>query len=430
MIARYTRPEMAELWSEEAQFDAWLEVEIAAAAAWSKLGVIPAGDVEKIREKASFDVARIHEIEETTRHDVVAFTRAVSESLGEERKWVHYGLTSSDVVDTAWSVRLKKANALILKEIDRMIEVLARRANEHRHTLMMGRTHGIHAEPTTLGAKFALYYDEMYRNRKRFIDAAEGMRVGKVSGSVGTFAHLPMEVEQYTCEELGLEVAPVSTQVLQRDRHASYVSVLALIGATLEKMAVEVRGLQKSEVREVEEAFRKGQKGSSSMPHKRNPVSSENITGCARLLRGYMVTAYENVALWHERDISHSSAERVILPDATTILHYALSRFATVIDNLTVYPNNMQRNMQRTFGLYNSQRVLNALIEKGLVRETAYDMVQPVAMKAWETERAFQELVLEDETIREHMSEEEINGCFDDAYHLKRIDDILARVGL
>jgi len=430
MIARYTRPEMAELWSEEAQFDAWLEVEIAAAAAWSRLGVIPAGDVEKIREKASFDVARIHEIEETTRHDVVAFTRAVSESLGEERKWVHYGLTSSDVVDTAWSVRLKKANALILKEIDRMIEVLARRANEHRHTLMMGRTHGIHAEPTTLGAKFALYYDEMYRNRKRFIDAAEGMRVGKVSGSVGTFAHLPMEVEQYTCEELGLEVAPVSTQVLQRDRHASYVSVLALIGATLEKMAVEVRGLQKSEVREVEEAFRKGQKGSSSMPHKRNPVSSENITGCARLLRGYMVTAYENVALWHERDISHSSAERVILPDATTILHYALSRFATVIDNLTVYPNNMQRNMQRTFGLYNSQRVLNALIEKGLVRETAYDMVQPVAMKAWETERAFQELVLEDETIREHMSEEEINGCFDDAYHLKRIDDILARVGL
>ena len=430
MIARYTRPEMAELWSEEAQFDAWLEVEIAAAAAWSRLGVIPAGDVEKIREKASFEVARIHEIEETTRHDVVAFTRAVSESLGEERKWVHYGLTSSDVVDTAWSVRLKKVNALILKEIDRMIEVLARRANEHRHTLMMGRTHGIHAEPTTLGAKFALYYDEMRRNRRRFVDAAEGMRVGKVSGSVGTFAHLPMEVEQYTCEELGLEVAPVSTQVLQRDRHASYVSVLALIGATLEKMAVEVRGLQKSEVREVEEAFYKGQKGSSSMPHKRNPVSSENITGCARLLRGYMVTAYENVALWHERDISHSSAERVILPDATTILHYALSRFATVIDNLTVYPNNMQRNMQRTFGLYNSQRVLNALIEKGLVRETAYDMVQPVAMKAWETERAFQELVLEDETIREHMSEEEINGCFDDAYHLKRIDDILARVGL
>ena len=430
MLERYTRPEMAELWSETAQFDAWLEVEIAACAAWSKLGVIPASDVDLIREKASFNVDRIHEIEEITRHDVVAFTRSVSESLGDERKWIHYGLTSSDVVDTAWSVRLKKANALILAEIDRMIAVLGRREQEHRHTLMMGRTHGIHAEPTTLGAKFALYYDEMRRNRKRFVDAAEGMRVGKVSGSVGTFAHLPMEVEQYTCEYLGLGVAPVSTQVLQRDRHAHYVGVLAIVGATLEKMAVEVRGLQKSEVREVEEAFRKGQKGSSSMPHKRNPVGSENVTGCARLLRGYMVTAYENVALWHERDISHSAAERVILPDATTILHYALSRFAGLIDNLTVYPNNMLRNMQRTFGLYNSQRVLNALIEKGLMREDAYYRVQPPAMMAWETERQFMDLVLEAAPIREVLSEDEIKNCFDDAYHLKRIDAILARVGL
>ena len=430
MIARYSRPEMTALWSEEAQFDAWLEVEIEACAAWSKLGVIPAKDVELIRKNAKFDVDRIHEIEEITRHDVVAFTRSVSESLGDERKWIHYGLTSSDVVDTAWSVRLKKANALILTEIDRMIAVLARRADEHRHTLMMGRTHGIHAEPTTLGAKFALYYDEMRRNRERFVAAAEGMRVGKVSGSVGTFAHLPMEVEQYTCEFLGLDVAPVSTQVLQRDRHAHYVGVLALIGSTLEKMAVEVRGLQKSEVREVEEAFRKGQKGSSSMPHKRNPVSSENITGCARMLRGYMVTAYENVPLWHERDISHSSAERVILPDASTILHYALSRFATVIDNLTVYPNNMRRNMQRTFGLYNSQRLLNALIEKGLMREDAYDRVQTPAMLAWETERQFVDLVLESAPIREYMSEEEVRSCFDDEYHLRRIDAILARVGL
>ena len=430
MLERYTRPEMAELWSESAQFDAWLEVEIAACAAWSKLGVIPAADVDLIREKASFDVDRIHEIEEITRHDVVAFTRSVSESLGDERKWIHYGLTSSDVVDTAWSVRLKKANALILAELDRMIEILGRRAQEHRHTLMMGRTHGVHAEPTTFGVKLALYYAEMKRNRERFVAASEAVRVGKVSGSVGTFAHVPMEVEQYTCEFLGLDVAPVSTQVLQRDRHAHYVGVLALIGATLEKMAVEVRGLQKSEVREVEEAFRKGQKGSSSMPHKRNPVGSENVTGCARLLRGYMVTAYENVALWHERDISHSSAERVILPDATTILHYALQRFATLIDNLTVFPNNMKRNMQRTFGLYNSQRLLNALIEKGLMREDAYDRVQPPAMLAWETERQFVDLVLESAPIREVLSEEEIKQCFDDAYHLKRVDDILARVGL
>jgi len=430
MIDRYTRPEMAALWSEEAQFDAWLEVEIAACAAWSRLGVIPEKDVELIRQKAKFNVARILEIEEITRHDVVAFTRSVSESLGDERKWIHYGLTSSDVVDTAWSVRLKKANALILAEIDRMIAVLGRRADEHRHTLMMGRTHGVHAEPTTFGAKLALYYAEMKRNRERFVAAAEGIRVGKVSGSVGTFAHVPMEVEQYTCEILGLEAAPVSTQVLQRDRHAHYVSVLALIGATLEKMAVEVRGLQKSEVREVEEAFRKGQKGSSSMPHKRNPVSSENVTGCARLLRGYMVTAYENVALWHERDISHSSAERVILPDATTVLHYALQRFATVMDNLVVFDGNMRRNMQRTFGLYNSQRVLNALIEKGLMREDAYDRVQPCAMAAWEEERSFMDIVLESAPIREHMSEEEVKGCFDDEYHLKRIDQILARVGL
>lgn len=430
MIDRYTRPEMAELWSEKAQFDAWLEVEIAAAAAWSKLGVIPAADVEKIRANATFDVARIHEIEEVTRHDVVAFTRAVSESLGEERKWVHYGLTSSDVVDTAWSVRLKKANDLILAEIDRMIAVLGRRADEHRHTLMMGRTHGIHAEPTTFGVKLALYYDEMRRNRARFVAAAEGMRVGKVSGSVGTFAHLPMEVEQYTCDFLGLEPAPVSTQVLQRDRHAYYMATLAVIGGTLEKMAVEVRGLQKSEVREVEEAFRKGQKGSSSMPHKRNPIGSENITGCARLLRGYMVTAYENMPLWHERDISHSSAERVILPDATTVLHYALSRFTTLMDNLVVFEQNMLRNMQRTYGLYNSQRVLNALIEKGLMREDAYDRVQPCAMAAWETEKQFKDICLGDAGIREHMSAEEIESCFDDAYHLKRVDAILSRVGL
>ena len=430
MIDRYTRPEMAEIWSEKAQFDAWLEVEIAACEAWSRLGVIPAIDVDQIRKYSSFDVARIHEIEEVTRHDVVAFTRSVSESLGDERKWIHYGLTSSDVVDTAWSIRLKKANALILAELDRMIAVLGRRADEHRHTLMMGRTHGIHAEPTTFGVKLALYYAEMKRNRERFVAAAEGVRVGKVSGSVGTFAHVPMEVEQITCELLGLEAAAVSTQVLQRDRHAHYVSVLALIGATLEKMAVEVRGLQKSEVREVEEAFRKGQKGSSSMPHKRNPVGSENVTGCARLLRGYMIAAYENVALWHERDISHSSAERVLLPDATTVLHYALQRFTTLMDNLVVFDQNMRRNMQRTFGLYNSQRILNKLIDKGLMREDAYDRVQPCAMMAWEEERSFMDIVLESKPIREELSEADIRDCFDDEYHLKRVDQILARVGL
>ncbi|MCH8247120.1 MAG: adenylosuccinate lyase [Bacteroidetes bacterium] len=430
MIERYTRPEMATLWSEEEQFQAWLEVELAACAAWSELGVIPKEDVDKLYERASFDVSRIHEIEESTRHDVVAFTRAVSETLGEEKKWVHYGLTSSDVVDTAWSVRLKRANKLLLDGIDRLIDVLGNRAKEHKSTLMMGRTHGVHAEPTTFGLKLALYFAEMKRNRERFQSASEGVRVGKLSGAVGTFAHLPPELEKITCEKLGLEPAPISTQVLQRDRHAHYVSVLALIGATLEKMAVEVRGLQRSEVREVEEAFGKGQKGSSSMPHKRNPVGSENITGCARLLRGYMVSAYENVALWHERDISHSMVERVILPDATTILHYALHRFANIMENLTVYPKNMLRNMNRTFGLYNSQRLLLKLIEKGMNREAAYDLVQPLAMQAWEEERSFREIVDENEEIVEKLGANEIEDAFDPQYHLKYVDEIFERVGL
>lgn len=430
MIDRYTRPEMGELWSETQQFQAWLDVELAACAAWSEIGVIPKEDVDILYQKASFDVDRIHEIEEQTRHDVVAFTRSVSESLGAEKKWVHYGLTSSDVVDTAWSYRLKKANGLLLDAMDRLLAALAARAREHKNTLMMGRTHGIHAEPTTLGLKFALFYTEMQRNRARFVEAAEGVRVGKLSGSVGTFAHIPPEVERITCEKLGLVPAPISTQVLQRDRHAHYLGVLALIGATLEKMAVEVRHLQRSEVREVEEAFRKGQKGSSSMPHKRNPVGSENITGCARLLRGYMVAAYENVALWHERDISHSSVERVIIPDATTVLHYALLRFGRIIENLTVYPEAMQRNMERTFGLYNSQRLLTMLIDKGLSREAAYDLVQPRAMQAWEEQRSFKDIVIAADELRRHLSLDEIEEAFDAQYHLRHVDLLFERTGL
>ncbi len=430
MIDRYSRAEMKALWSEQAQFDAWLEVELAACAAWSELGVIPAEDVELLYEKATFDIERIHEIEETTRHDVVAFTRAVSESLGDERKWVHYGLTSSDVVDTAWSVRLKKANEILLAGIDRLIEVLGLRAREHRHTLMMGRTHGVHAEPTTFGLKLALYYAEMHRNRDRFVAASEGVRVGKLSGAVGTFAHIPVDVERITCLRLGLAPAPISTQVLQRDRHAHYLSVLALVGATLEKMAVEVRGLQKSEVREVEEAFRKGQKGSSAMPHKRNPVGSENITGCARLLRGYMVSGYENVALWHERDISHSSVERVIIPDATTVLDYALHRFASIVENLVVYPEAMRENMERTFGLYNSQRLLIKLIDSGMNREEAYDLVQPLAMRAWTERKSFREIVDEDGRIADRIGSEQLADAFDPRYHLRNVDAIFERVGL
>lgn len=430
MIERYTRPKMGKLWSEEEQFQAWLEVELAACAAWSEIGVIPHDDVAKLYDEASFDIARIHEIEQATRHDVVAFTRAVSETLGEEKKWIHYGLTSSDVVDTALCLRLKKANAILLDGLDLLIETLADKAREHKYTLMMGRTHGVHAEPTTFGLKMALYYAEMQRNRDRFTEAAEGVRVGKFSGAVGTFAHIPPDVERIACKILGLEPAPISTQIIQRDRHAHYLSTLALIGATIEKMAVEVRGLQKSEVREVEEAFGKGQKGSSSMPHKRNPVGSENMTGCARLLRGYMLSAYENVALWHERDISHSMVERVIIPDATIVLDYALNRFASILKNLVVYQDNMLSNMERTYGLYNSQRLLIKLIDKGLSREAAYDLVQPQAMRSWSEGRAFKELILEQEAITKHLPEAEIEEAFDARYHLSRIDFIYQRVGL
>lgn len=430
MIDRYTRPEMGALWGEAEQFQSWLEVELAACAAWSEIGVIPHEDVNKLYDEASFDIDRIHEIEKTTRHDVVAFTRAVSETLGEEKKWIHYGLTSSDVVDTALCFRLKKVNALLTKKIDELLDVLKNKAKEHKYTLMMGRTHGVHAEPTTFGLKLALYYAEMERNRDRFTEAADGLRVGKFSGAVGTFAHIPPEVEQIACKILGLKPAPISTQIIQRDRHAHYLSVLALIGGTLEKMAVEIRGLQKSEVREVEEAFARGQKGSSSMPHKRNPVGSENITGCARLLRGYMLSAYENMPLWHERDISHSSVERVIIPDATIILDYALHRFSRILDNLVVYEGNMLRNMERTYGLYNSQRLLIKLIDKGLSREKAYDLVQPQAMRAWAEGKPFRELVLENEDISSHLSEDEVNEAFDARYHLSRVDYIFERVGL
>lgn len=430
MIERYARKEMAGLWTEEMQFQSWLDVELAACKAWSRLGVIPAEDVEKLYEKSRFDIDRIHEIEEQTRHDVVAFTRAVSESLGEEKKWVHYGLTSTDVVDTALGVRLKKANALIREGIERMIHVLADKAREHKHTVMMGRTHGVHAEPTTFGLKCALWYEEMKRNLERFEHAASGVEFGKLSGAVGTFANIPPEVETYTCEYLGLSAAPVSTQTLQRDRHAHYMAVLALVGSSLDKMAVEIRHLQKTETREVEERFRKGQKGSSAMPHKRNPVSSENMSGCARVLRGYMVTAYENIALWHERDISHSSAERIIIPDALVLLDYMLHRFAGVVENLVVYADNMKANIDKTHGLVFSQRLLLMLVDKGLARETAYDLVQPLAMQAWENRQSFNELVSSNAELANHLSAVEIQEAFDLNHHLRHVDTIFRRTGL
>lgn len=421
---------MTDIWTEQNQFQAWLDVELAACWAWSQLGKIPSEDVDKLYENASFEIERIKEIEKETRHDVVAFTRTVSESLGDEKKWVHYGLTSTDVVDTANGYRLKQANEILSTGLDRFCKALAEKAEEHKLTVMMGRTHGVHAEPTTFGLKCALWYAEMQRNLERFERAAKDVEYGKLSGAVGTFAHIPPKVEALTCERLGIQPAPVSTQTLQRDRHAYYMATLAVIGSTLEKIAVEIRHLQRTELREAEEFFSKGQKGSSAMPHKRNPISSENISGCARVLRGYMVSSYENIPLWHERDISHSSVERIILPDATILLDYMLHRFSGVIEKLMVYPDNMKDNMEKTHGLVFSQRLLLMLVEKGLSRERAYDTVQPLAMKAWEEKRAFRNLVEADSTIQENLSSEEIEDAFDLAYHMRRVDEIFERVGL
>lgn len=430
MIERYAREKMASVWTEEQQFQAWLDVELAACKAWSRLGVIPEEDVQKLFKHAGFDIERIHEIEKETRHDVVAFTRAVSETLGDEKKWVHYGLTSTDVVDTALGLRLRKANEIIRNGLDYIIDVLADKAREHKNTVMMGRTHGIHAEPTTFGLKCALWFEEMKRNRTRFDQASEAVEFGKLSGAVGTFANIPPEVESYTCELLGLSPAPVSTQTLQRDRHAHYMSVLALIGSSLEKIAVEIRHLQRTEVREAEEQFKKGQKGSSAMPHKRNPVSSENITGCARVLRGYMTTAFENIALWHERDISHSSAERIIIPDALILLDYMLHRFAGVVSNLVVYPENMRANIDKTHGVVFSQQLLLKLVEKGMSREQAYDIVQPLAMDAWENRKPFRELVEKSDEITSVLDGNEIEKVFDLNYHIRNVDIIFDRAGL
>ena len=430
MIERYTRPEMGQLWTDENRYNTWLEVEILAVEAWAQRGDIPKKEAEKIRKKASFEVNRILEIEEETRHDVVAFTRAVSESLGEERKWIHYGLTSTDVVDTAYGYQLKQVNNLLRKDLTNFLEVLAEKAKTHKYTVMMGRTHGVHAEPTTFGLKLALWYSEMKRNIERFEQAAQGIEAGKISGAVGTFAHTPPDVEKYVCEKLGIRAQEISTQILPRDLHAEYIATLALIATSIEKFATEIRGLQKSETREVEEFFAKGQKGSSAMPHKRNPIGSENVTGLARVIRGHMITAYDNVVLWHERDISHSSAERIILPDSTILLDYILNRFGTIMKELTVYPENMKRNMKATYGLIYSQRVLLKLIDKGMSREKAYDVVQPKTAISWESQIPFRDLIEGDTEIMSLLTLEELDDAFDYHYHLKNVDEIFNRVGL
>ena len=431
MIERYSRQVMRDIWTEENKFNAYLKVEILNAEAWSKIFKnIPKSDVKLLWDNAKFDIKRIKEIEEKTRHDVVAFTRAVGETLGEEKKWVHYGLTSTDVVDTANGYLMTQADKILREDIVSFMDMLKKQALRFKNTPCIGRTHGIHADITSFGLKWALWYEEMKRNLERFDYAAKGIEVGKLSGAVGNFANIPPEIQDYVCEHLGIASANISTQIIQRDRHAYYMSTLAVIASTCEQMALEIRNLQRTEVHEVEEAFKAGQKGSSAMPHKRNPISSENICGCSRVMRGYMVAFNENVALWHERDISHSCTERIILPDATELLDYMLNRLKGILENLVVYPENMMANIYKTKGVIFAQRVMYALISKGLVREAAYDMVQPIAMRALNENLNYIDLLKESKDVKSLLTDEEIDSCFTLDYYFKNVDFIFNRVGI
>jgi adenylosuccinate lyase len=428
LIARYTRPQMASIWSEENKYRNWLRVELAATDTLVRAGMVPAEAATALHERASFTVERIHEIEAETRHDVLAFTQAVAESVGPEARWLHYGLTSTDVVDTAQALALTQASEIIRSGILRLREVLHKRAIEFQHTPTIGRTHGVHAEPTTFGMKLLLWYSEMGRNLKRFDAAAEDLRVGKISGAVGAFGKLKPEHEEDIVRSLGLKHASISTQVLQRDRHAAYITTLAVLCSTLDKIATEIRHLQRTEVREAEEFFSAGQKGSSAMPHKRNPITCENISGLARVVRGNAQVALENVALWHERDISHSSAERVILPDTTIIADYLLDKAATLIEKLLVYPARMLKNLESTGGLIYSGQLLIDLAAAGMTREDAYRLVQSHAMNAWQNELNYRELIMADPEINKHLSPEKLAAAFDVNRQLSNIDTVFARV--
>ncbi len=428
MIERYSREIMKKIWSEENKFRKWLDVELAACEAWNKLGVIPDEALKNILEKANFNIERINEIEKEVKHDVIAFLTSVAEFVGEDSRFIHKGMTSSDVLDTAYNLLLKEAGEVLIEDLKILTEILKEKAFKYKQTPMIGRSHGIHAEPITFGLKMALWYDEVKRNIKRLENAVDSISVGKISGAVGTFANIDPFVEEYVCKKLGLKPAPVSTQIVQRDRHAEFFTTLGVIASSFEKFAVEIRHLQRTEVLEAEEYFSKGQKGSSAMPHKRNPVLSENVTGLARLVRSYSIAAMENVALWHERDISHSSVERVIGPDATTNLDFLINRFTGIIKNLVVYKENMLKNIYLTNGLFCSQRVLLALTEKGLTRENAYRIVQKNAMKVWEQKKDFKEMLKNDKDIANYLSSEELDEIFDLNYHFKNIDYIFKRV--
>ncbi len=430
MIQRYSLPEMAQLWEDENRFRIWLDIEIAACEAQHTLGLVPEDDLMQIRAKAEFDVNRVLEIEEEVKHDVIAFLTNVAEYVGESSRYIHYGLTSSDVLDTALAVQMVEAGRLIAQTLDELIEAVGRRAVEFKETLMIGRTHGIHAEPITFGLKLAVWYDELIRQKSRLSEAIESVRVGQISGAVGTYEHLDPQVEEYVCKKLGLKPANISTQILQRDRHAHYLTTIALIGGTLEKIAVEIRHLQKTEVLEAEESFTKGQKGSSAMPHKKNPIICERIAGMARLLRGNAHAAMENMALWHERDISHSSVERVILPDSTLIVYYMLKKSTGLIANLKVFPENMIKNLNITHGLFNSQVILLALTRKSVSREIAYSMVQRNAMKVWEKGIEFEAAIKNDDEIKKYLNEHEIEELCSVEHRLKNVNYIFKKVGL
>ena len=428
MITRYSRPEMASIWSDESKYRNWLRVEVAVCEAWAKYGRIPKKALEQIKKKADFDVDRINELEKELKHDVIAFLTSVSEHVGESSRFIHLGLTSSDVLDTALALQLKDSSDLIIKDLNSVLKVLKKQARKHKNTVMIGRTHGIHAEPKTLGLVFALWYDEMKRNLERMKRAKDVISVGKISGAVGTYANVTPQVEKFACKRLGLKPATISTQIVQRDIHADFFLTLSIIASTIEKIAVEVRHFQRTEVLELEEPFGKGQKGSSAMPHKRNPVLSENLCGLSRLVRSYAISALENVPLWHERDISHSSVERVIGPDGTILVDFMLNRLEYMLDGLQVYPENMEKNIWLTRGLVFSQKVLLKLIEKGFSREDAYKIVQNNAMETWKGSDDFKDLLLQDKNIKDSLTIEEIEECFDVTADLENIDSIFDRV--
>jgi adenylosuccinate lyase len=428
MIKRYTNPEMGAIWSDQRRYETWLEVELAAADAMAEAGIVPVDAARELRRRAGFEIARIEEIEQVTQHDVIAFTTAVAEKAGPSARWLHFGLTSSDVLDTAQAIQMRQACDLIVKGVATLMEAVRQRAEEHRRTAMIGRTHGVHAEPMTFGVKLALWYAELQRNLDRVLRARDIVSVGKISGAVGLFAHLDPSIEARVCERLGLQPAQVSSQVIQRDRHAELLTALAITGASLEKFAVEIRGLQKTEIGEVEEPFGKGQKGSSAMPHKRNPIGSEQVTGLARLLRGNAMAAIENVALWHERDISHSSVERVILPDSFIALDHMLRRFTRIVKGMVVYPERMKENLERSRGVVFSGTVLLELAQRGIAREQAYEWVQRNAMRSFHEQRAFKDLLLADPDVMRVLTREDVERSFDLDHQLRNVDQIFGRV--